>query len=592
MRRRRVLRTASYYVVGAWLLMQVADIVIPALELPESAMRYLLFALSLGFPVSLLAGWFLDITATGIRVTQSTEEELPPLRLQDYATLVVVVFVAGVIIYSFWPTRPSTIPIPGAVAVMPFTDEADSNGHSIGESLAVEIIGSLKRVPGLWVPGQDSSFRFRDLDPLSVGQALKVGAILTGSVHRSEGHVEIIAELFGTGDGRRIWSSSFEGPFTDLLQTQTAIVDAIVTTLSPTLDSRPTQESRMQTAACSAVYDKYLRARHLTRTDGIGAYEIRAKGIALLTEAVDQEPNCALAWAGLATAHVAATPTSQGAQRFERGLMPAAAAARRALELDDSLAEAWIVLAEIAEQNANWIESEDMFLKALYAEPTDPMANAMYSEALAARGRVNDALHYGLEAYRYDPASRTVAFKVALAAKMSGDAERAIEFGTLMKELSERAWYDGFAEIARGYMLKGEVDRALEIYRQYPELVPEWFLGCAQAQADPSLLPQASADLITANQESEKPGFDEWWIIVCGTWLVETDLVVDLLLGSAEGEILTEAQFFPWFFPEAKALRQNEGFRALVVDSGLLDYWRVVAWSDYCQPDGDSFKCN
>lgn len=590
--RRRVLRTASYYVVGAWVLLQVADILFPALELPESAIRYLLFALSIGFPLALVAGWFFDVTPTGIRRTGPATEALPELSLRDYGALAIVVFVAGAVIYSAWPERPPAFPVAGAVAVMPFSDDAGDTGEPIGESLSIEVIGALKRVPGIWVPGPDSSFRYASRDPVVIGQELRVGAVLDGRVRRKGEEVEIVAELIGAGDGRRVWKSSFAGPVTELIKTQAELVKAVISSLSPSLDMRPTKRPSADAEACAGVYDRYLRARHLSRTDGRGALEVRAKGVDLLREAVAEAPDCALAWAGLATAHFAATPQFEGADRFERGLASAAAAARRALELDDGLAEAWIILAEKAEQDGDWIASEDFFLKALYADPTDPRANAWYSETLAARGRVRDALHYALEAYRYDPASREVAFKVALAAKMSGDADRAIEFGTIMGELSERAWYDGFFEVARGHMLKGEVERAVEIYQAHPEFVPEWFLGCARAQSDPELLPQAKADvasILTAEGALEK--MSDWPAIICGTWIEEADLVVDALVG-LYGRQISEGVFMPFFFPEAAALRRHPGFRQLAVDSGLLEYWRAVAWSDYCRSEDGGFRCD
>ena len=127
LRRRRVLRTASIYVVGAWLLMQVADVVFPALDVPETAMRNLLYALTAGFPLALIAGWYFDITKDGIRLTRSTDKELPPLILEDYAMLAVIVFVSGVIAFTLWPEPESDVSIEGAVAVL-----AVGVGHPAG----------------------------------------------------------------------------------------------------------------------------------------------------------------------------------------------------------------------------------------------------------------------------------------------------------------------------------------------------------------------------------------------------------------------------------------------------------------------------
>ncbi len=145
----------------------------------------------------------------------------------------------------------------------------------------------------------------------------------------------------------------------------------------------------MEAGECADVYDLYLRGKRLVaigvRTDP----EAKPRGMDLLREAVTRDERCAVAWATLATASVDWTMP---------GFVKAGAAARRALELNDSLAEAWTVLGEIAEEEARWNDSEEYFLRALYAEPSNAHAHHMYSEALLARGRVKEALNHSLEA--------------------------------------------------------------------------------------------------------------------------------------------------------------------------------------------------
>lgn len=103
LRRRHVFRTLALYILGAWILMQVADVLLPALSLPESSIRYLLFAAIAGFPLALVFGWFFDITAGGIRLTSAVDAELievQPLRALDYALLLAVVAVLALVGYG------------------------------------------------------------------------------------------------------------------------------------------------------------------------------------------------------------------------------------------------------------------------------------------------------------------------------------------------------------------------------------------------------------------------------------------------------------------------------------------------------------
>jgi TolB-like protein len=589
LRRRRVLRTASIYVVGAWLLMQVADVVFPALDIPETAMRNLLYALTAGFPLALIAGWYFDITKDGIRLTRSTDKELPPLILEDYAMLAVIVFVSGVIAFTLWPESESDISIEGAVAVLPFEDLEE--GSEIGRSFSAEIVSALKRVPGIWVPGLDSSTHFKDADPVTIGKELGVGAVLSGTVHRDGDGIEISAEIRGAKTGKHILSLTSIVDAGDLLQAQREIVDATLAEIAPTATERSGGLQKSHQDACAPVYDVYLRARQIAETPGSRAFEIRARAVDMLQQATTDAPDCVLAWSGLANAHYNMAPQFEGAEAFERGLVPAGLAARRALELDDTIAEPWIILAEIAEQDGRLIDAENYFLKALFAEPTHALANAMYGETLLARGRVQDGLHYALEGYRQDPASRNTAFKVALAAKMAGDADMAIEFGNIHRDLSQQAAYNGFAEIARGHMLNGDIDAALAEYRANSDWMPEWFPECVEAQRDPSRIPAVKQILSSSEVNENLKSWTGWWVVVCGTWLGEADLVLGWVFGEDARREITEGLYIMFFFSEASALRQHPRFRQFVEEEGLLDYWRAVGWSDYCEADGDSFRC-
>ena len=146
----------------------------------------------------------------------------------------------------------------------------------------------------------------------------------------------------------------------------------------------------------------------------------------LLEEAVRIDPNCAIAWEAIAWANITWTV---------EGFSKAGAAARRALELNDSLAGAWAVLAEIAEHEKRWNDSEELFLRALYIDPTHALVNAFYGEALLARGRLREALHYTLEGYRYDPAHWWISAHVAMIARYLEDAETTIKYARITRDL-------------------------------------------------------------------------------------------------------------------------------------------------------------
>jgi tetratricopeptide (TPR) repeat protein len=385
-----------------------------------------------------------------------------------------------------------------------------------------------------------------------------------------------------------LWSASIEGPVGDAVSLQQGLIRQVIGAAAPNLDPDPVQGPRAKTGDCGEVYDVYLRGKQLTKDSG-SLSDARKRGLKMLREAVAIDDQCALAWEAIAVASVNWTMS---------GFAKAGAAARRALELNDTLPGAWTVLAEIAEEEKRWTDSEEYFLRALYADPTNAHANEFYGEALLARGRVKEGLHYVLEAYRYEPASRNINWHVSLAARMAGDADLLLKHTYIFADLDTRGRMHPWAidQLAEGFLIKGETELALEQYLLLGVNHADWFAECVRAREDQTMLVSAADGVRETLKQLKARKMNDphdissaWQVIRCGTWIGEADIVFDLLLGDG---VPTEVRFFPLFHADAGVLRQHPRFRKLVVESRLLDYWRKWGWSDYCEPDGESFRCN
>jgi tetratricopeptide (TPR) repeat protein len=383
--------------------------------------------------------------------------------------------------------------------------------------------------------------------------------------------------------GNIVWRSETEGDVRAGVALQRGIIQAVVDMILPTASAQTTHAPRIQADECNAGYELYLRGKQLRESSNW------QRGIELLEETVRVAPNCAVAWDALASATLGNWSKADFAK--------AGAAARRALELNESLPASWAVLGEIAEEEKRWSEAEELYLRALYVDPTSANANIFYAEALLARGRVRDALHYALEAYRYEPAWHSAVWKVAMVARYMGDADTLIKFANIYRELRAGREYDGWDELAEGYRLQGDVERALSFWGEHPEYFSDWFAQCVRASVDPS----QSMGLATRVRETLRRHLDDdadfsdhmfegWQIIRCATWIGEPEIVIELVEHTDDAP--SEAQFLLFFQADSGILRQTEHFRNLVVESGLLDYWRKWGWSDYCRPDGDSFVCD
>jgi TolB-like protein len=588
LKRRRVLRTASLYVVGAWIALQVVEVLSEA-GLPPSSMRNLLIILSFGFPLALVTGWFFDISPEGIEKTGPLKEgeQLPELKLIDHVLLagLILVVATDVYILSFPPPEDIRVVASPAsqqrtIAVLGFKDlELAEGSDPIGDVFAGELRSSLTRTAGLRILGPETSNVLSNAgeNRFSIANELLVTALVLGEILLEGGRIQVDTRLVGVPAGNDLWSARVEGPVGDTVDLLNGLVGQIIGVAAPDLDPDPVQGHRAGAGDCADVYDIYLRGKQLSmvhRSQG----NLRERGVELLREAVAIDDQCALAWEAIAI---------EAVDWSFPGFVKAGGA---------SLPEAWTVLAEIAEEEKRWTDSEEYFLRALYADPTNARANEFYGEALLARGRVKEGLRHALEAYRYEPASGVINFHVSLAAKMAGDADLLLKHTGIMADIVGGPSDFVQDHLAEGYLLRGETESALEAYAAMGDKNFEWFPDCVRARDDPG----KSAGLATAMRESlaqnlsgglvrnQEPWLP-WQLIRCGTWIGEADFVFDLLLG---GDVPTESRYFALFFSDAASLRQHPRFRALVEESGLLEYWRQWGWSDFCEEDGDSFRCD
>ena len=422
-----------------------------------------------------------------------------------------------------------------------------------------------------------------------------------GTVERADSRLTMDARVIAVPEGKILWKASFAGPIGDAIRLQQDLMRSVIGAVAPSLDPDPVNGPRAEIGQCSEVYEAFLRGKQLILTPGTDP-DIRPKrerGREMLQQVIEADPDCALAWEALAVDTI-------------RYSMPefaqAGAMARRALDLNDKLPEAWYVLAEIAEQERRWSDSEEFFLKAIYVDPTNQLANLYYAEALMARGRVKEGLRYALDAYRREPGSHTANWRMILNGMYAADWGAVLKHIPLYYEIrpaeGEWLWWE------QGYalLMKGERERALEIFADNISAgeggFPAWYLDCARARDDDSpregviqRMTETRAQLraILGDTDAVPAYMDDefimmqWAVFTCDIWVGNGDLAIDLMLSQE----VTELQFFAFFLPEATVLRQHPRFRRHVRESGLLDYWREWGWSDYCEPVGeDDFHCD
>lgn len=248
--RRKVLKVGAVYLATAWVLLQLTDIVAPALELPGWTLRLVLWLLLLGFPGALILAWHFNLGDRGLQREREdvADAPLPRARKRDWALLaaIAVLGIGGGVAaqrmlaaYRASPAAPAPVaptetPAPSvagtSVAVLPFVNMggAVEDGY-FADGLSEEILNSLANVPGLKVAGRTSSFSYkgRDQDIRRIGRELGVAHVIEGSVRRQGDTLRVTAQLVKADDGFHLWSQAFDRKLVDALAIQSEIAAAV-----------------------------------------------------------------------------------------------------------------------------------------------------------------------------------------------------------------------------------------------------------------------------------------------------------------------------------------------------------------------------
>ena len=291
LRRRKVLRVALVYAAAGWGLAQIADVVFPALMLPEWTVSLVVILLLLGFPLAIILTWVFDITPAGIEWTKELED--PGTDVADSQTTKrPVVDLEG---------PPSIDQEVASVAVLPFDDLSPSGEQAVlANGIATEIHCTLNKMHRIRVAPRRSSFSLADGDKTieGIAQALNVRYILSGSLMRQDNSIRVIAEIDDAIDGSQIWSGSYERDFDDLLAIQAEIAEEIVAAFGGERQRAEIQRARTIPTENLDAWSLVQKARHY-----ILDYSQRSldEAESLLLKGIELDPNYAAAHAALAS---------------------------------------------------------------------------------------------------------------------------------------------------------------------------------------------------------------------------------------------------------------------------------------------------
>ncbi len=435
MKRRKVFRVIAVYGAVSFVVLEAADVIFPAIPLPDWTISLVLYLLLLGFPIAVALAWAFEVTPDGVhRTLVAAPEEIDsivaaPARTRWPAgllalggvTLLVAGFVGGRrsgVDSVDEAAAPSVEAAPGldvayldladdprpAIAVLPFQDMSpEGDQEYFSDGISEEIRTVLSRIRGIRVAARQSALAYkgRDLDPRQVGEELGVPYLIGGSVRKDGDQLRIRAELVSVSDGFPVWSATYNRRLDSIFVIQADIAQAIADSLRVPLGLSP--EALVPPTLDMDAHDLYLSAKAGMRRRGSGV----AEAIALLEAVVAADSRWAPAWASLAAAHAMSPDYTVRAEdgrvqlwagelaeseRWESALAAAETAALRALELDPRNAPARVALGMVYSNRWDWEAGEREFRRALALDPDSEEAHQQYAELLWGMGRLDEAL--------------------------------------------------------------------------------------------------------------------------------------------------------------------------------------------------------
>jgi len=350
-----------------------------------------------------------------------------------------------------------------SVAVLPFANTGgDQDTEYLSDGITETLINNLSHVSKLRVVPRSTVFRYKGQGnaPEKVGRELNVRAVVTGRVMRRGDSFVVGAELIDVGRDSQLWGDQYSQKLSDILGIQEQISKAIADHLRSELSGADQRQLAKRDTENAEAYRLYLRGRYFwnKRTN-----EGVKQGLSYFQQAIEKDPGYALAYAGVADSYAVGNGSYLGLTGLE-ARPKAKSAALRALELDDSLAEAHTTLADTyLYYEWDFAKADQEFRRAIAANPNYPTAHQWYAECLYSVGRYDEAVAEAKRAQELDPLSPIISGSVAAtllyARKYDDSIEQFKKSMQMDPNISLEHW-----DLAIAYVQK----------KMYPEAVAEW----------------------------------------------------------------------------------------------------------------------
>jgi adenylate cyclase len=599
-KRRNVVRVLAAYLVGAWLIAQVADLVLPNFGAPAWAVPVTIRLLALGFPVAVVFAWAFQVTSAGIRrhddIDYASSAVRSGAKRLDIATLIGVVIV--VVIIGTQQVRrfasetavilSSALP---SIAVLAFENMSpDPSNAFFAEGISEEILNVLARIKGMRVASRTSAFSFagRDTPVFEIGDLLGVDHVLEGSVRKQGNKVRITAQLIEAGTDRHLWSKTYDRELIDIFDVQEDIALTISEALMGALGMRqvivnaPTEDLE--------AYELFLlgRTQFFARSK-----ETLSDVIATFESVVERDPEFAEAWSFLAASYAVSREYDYfDEEELERRTRKAADAAARALALDLGQAMAVAIQGQVlgVDQKLRALELAD---QAARMAPEDAGLQMWAGNLRLITGAyVNESVPLLQKAYSLDPLVGINNGMLGSAYLAAGQRELGRQH---IRRATELGWPHANSLLVLDMLRTGQREAAAkEVLKRFPSDRSTWdeFMRGDFSVEERIVRGAMTVEQLAAIEEQVEASGSQLFLVPHYLMLGDIERVFD------EAESVPE--FSDLFFrlaysPSGKAVVEHPRFIEIGEEFGLMPIWLVKGYPMGCsrvQDDtGDHLLC-
>jgi TolB-like protein/Tfp pilus assembly protein PilF len=398
------LRAASIYIVAAWIVVQVASLLFPAIDVPDSSLRFVWLTSAAIFPLVIIFAWMYDISLDGVSRTlpaRPDDDFDPSLRRLDLVLLAVLLVVSISVALQF-ASRIELGFDDYTIAVLPLDDlSGNLDEQYFVSGMQASIISGLSRISRLRVTSKASTQQFRNASlPLAqIAAQLGVSRIVEGTVLRNNNVVSIAIRLMNARSGEQVWSARFEDQLENIMVLQARIAQEIADRVHVRMEPAELKQFDAAQAVNPEAYLAFLRGVfHVERFNP----EDMTIAATHFQRAVDIDPEYALGYWGLSK--LCAFQAQAGMLTPDEAREQCMPPVRKALELDPFLPEAYLGLAAIsAWQSFDWEAAQRNFERAIALNPSYAEAHMFYSHFLGIIGELEKSTYHIETAVALDP---------------------------------------------------------------------------------------------------------------------------------------------------------------------------------------------